>query len=991
VSGGTKFVLEGDGLTDETDVYFGSREADADLVRGALVGETPEAAGAGAVTVKALDSSTGRHSIDEGFTYTPTLDLEVVEPEVVPTRGGFQVTLHGSGFTDETRVSIDGKTAPRHDFVDDSTMRIVVPEHAAGATDVRLTNRDESTLAREAITYSAPLAIEQVRPTTGPPAGGTTVTVNGSGLTSDTTVRFGGEPASVVSVASDGTSATVETPAQTAGRVDVSAENADGDATLAPDSFYYAPRDAELTLASVEPTHGRASGGTELTLVGSGLDDSTLQVQVDGRPATVQSTGPGWAVATTPAHPVGTVDVTAQTDGAQSSLAGAFTYVPDLQVDALQPTDGTVAGGDTVTITGTGFTGTTSVRLGSIPASYTVVDDSTLELTTAARSAGTVDVVVERAEIDARLEDAFTYTAPLEVYGQSPSRGAIAGDTYVVVRGSGFTGEDIDVTFDGDPAPEVARLDSQTLAVRSPAHPAGRTEVSVERGGASATSPQEFAYFNPANRDGGTSGGPIRGAVNVSVYAGGGAPLEDAFVMLSTRPETAHAGRTDANGQITFGGPNLEGTQTITAAAPGYSTSMIQRVDAENVTLFLEQRGPIPEPPTPPSDAGMGADLDAGPTQDVNTTDTDASVDATPVEPRDVDDPPDDEQDASDDPDPRPDPPPPGPPKFTGELTGLDKLGLPGPNERHMAVVYTTREGIWSRNPDPGPNNRLYSNGRYGITTRIGELALVAVGGLYNTETGDFDAMVMGVRRYQYASRGETYERDIQLDIELDQTLTFKVEERPFHQNGPNTKRIQPYLDFGLEGIFGQLPAATGQSDLLEADDYPAFDDELSDLTVSLRGGAYTGGNGRGYGAPYSLVVERDLRQVDQTIPVSPLLGVPILSTPQPGSAPVNRLLDFELTGRHRPDLYRIQIYDGRTSVFEAFMPGSSTTLHLPTFPDMSSVPEHRRPNPYPEGRYFMRVTAIRTPSVSLGNFSYSDLSIDKWSAYAMNFYSIRL
>ncbi len=989
-SGGTRFVLDGAGFTDQTKLYFGSREAEVELVRGQLVGETPQAPGPGSVTVKALDAETGRDALEEGFTYSPSLAVSSVEPNILPTRGGFQVTLQGSGFTEETRVSFDGKPALQHAFVDATTLRLVAPPHDPGSADLRITNRDESIRVPDAVTYTAPLDIEAVRPATGPPAGGTRVTVEGRGFESGTRFQFGGEPATAETVDEDGTSAVVETPAHATGLVDVSATSADGSTVVARDHFQYAASEAGLQLGAIHPQTGDESGGTEVTLIGTGIDATGLEVAFEGRLATVHSKGPGRAVVSTPAHAPGTVDVTVSVDGEQASRADAFSYVPELRVDTLQPTEGSTSGGDVVTVQGTGFDGTSRVELGGIAVSHTVVDDSTLELTTPPHASGRVDLVVERSDAETTLEEAFTYEEPLEVYGQSPSRGSIAGGTYVIVRGRGFTGESPTVTFDDEPAPESRRLDPNTLAVRTPPHAEAHVPVEVETDEATATSPHQFAYFNPANRDGGTSGGPIRGAVNVSVYAGGGAPLEDAFVMLSTRPQTDHQGRTDANGQVTFSGPNLEGAQTVTAAAPGYSTATIQQIDAENITLFLDQRGPIPDPPDPPADTGPEDELDAGPTPDIDPPDTSSDA-GTPSRP-DVD-PPDPQPDATTDPpDPPPDPPDPGPPVFEGELTGLDKVSLPSSNRQELAIVYTTRRQLRMRNPAPGPDNRLHSDGHYRITTRVGDLALVAVGGLYDPETGDFEPHLMGVRRYQHASKGETYQRDIELDIELDRTLTFKVPDRPFHQHGPDTKHLQPYLDFGVEGVFGELPAASGDATLLDAERYPDLEGDLSNVTITVLGGAYTGAGRTSRGAPYSVIVDREIRQIDGPISVSPLLGVPILSTPRPDRRPRNDLIDFTLSGRHTPDFFRVLIYDsqGRT-VLEAFMPGSASHIHLPEFPDMSSLPEYRRPEPYPPGRYFLRVTAARSDEVGYTNFSYTDLSIYEWPAYALNYYPIRL
>lgn len=63
------------------------------------------------------------------------------------------------------------------------------------------------------------------------------------------------------------------------------------------------------------------------------------------------------------------------------------------QVTAISPASGAGAGGDSVTITGSGFTGATKVDFGSSSAAMTVVSDTEITVTSPPGS-GTVDVTV---------------------------------------------------------------------------------------------------------------------------------------------------------------------------------------------------------------------------------------------------------------------------------------------------------------------------------------------------------------------------------------------------------------------------------------------------------------------------------------------------------------------------------------------------------------------------------------------------------------------
>lgn len=75
----------------------------------------------------------------------------------------------------------------------------------------------------------------------------------------------------------------------------------------------------------------------------------------------------------------------------------ALTQMPTTtpEITNISPSKGSIAGGDTVTITGTLFTGTTSVTFGGISATNIVaVNDTTITCTTPAHIAGQVGVVV---------------------------------------------------------------------------------------------------------------------------------------------------------------------------------------------------------------------------------------------------------------------------------------------------------------------------------------------------------------------------------------------------------------------------------------------------------------------------------------------------------------------------------------------------------------------------------------------------------------------
>lgn len=929
VRGGTPFVVDGAGFTASSVVFFGPERTEVELVDGNLVGITPEGSAPGAVNVRVIDPDRGDETLIGGFTYTATLEVFAVTPSRIPTTGGVEVEVTGTGFDADTRVSFAGNTALRHTLIDEYSMRVLAPPGPRGRADVRVTNLDASVLLPEGVEYFAPLEITAVRPATGLVAGGQDVKIEGNGFEAGMIVEFGGRVATLGAVAPAGDEATVTTPAAAGpGLVDVRVVSPDGDAVIGQDLFYYSDS-AAPELAAITPSSGPISGGNEVVLLGANLDVPGLTVDFGGAPAQLtMDQGPGHVRVLAPAGAIGPVTVTVTAGADSDAIVDGYAYVEDLWIDRLTPNSGDVAGGYSVVIEGEGYTGATRVSFGGVAAPFVVDSPTQITATAPARSAGVVDVSVERGEVRATFKNGFTYTEALEVHGFSPVRGSIAGNTYVEVRGRGFVGN-VDVAFGQPLAADVQILDSQTLAVRTPPVVMPQSvDVSVSVGNdVPVIADDAYTYFNPGARFGGAWGGPITGAVNVTVYSQGGGPLENAFVMLSTRPDTQYQGLTNANGMVTLSGPDILGDQTITATAAGYSSATVQRVDAENITIFLS---PPPSQGTPPPGAQ--------------------------------------------------------PATFTGHVSGLNKLAEPGPTEFQMAIVYTTQSSPFQPNPPPGNGNVVLQDGQYTLTSRLGDLALIAVGGLYDNATQTFTPLRMGVARYQFASEGQTYNVDLDLDIPLEQTLPVKMNNAPSGPNGPNGNSVKTWLDFGFEGIFGELPLTEGTNNLLVVEHLPLLTGQISDVSLFIEAGSYTDGD-----APYSIGLARDITTLNQVLEIE-MIGVPEITSPTAGNSPLNGLVTFNYNSPTQPDLFyvRVQTFMQATR-WEAFIPGNATSVRLPTFPDFSHLPPEQRPAPYSGEQLVLLIIGIKQPGLDVNNFSYADLSQDKWTAYSLGFQIITL
>ena len=208
--------------------------------------------------------------------------------------------------------------------------------------------------------------------------------------------------------------------------------------------------------------------------------------------------------ATSPAGTAGTVDVTVTTPSGTSATTpdDHYTYAAATApptVTGVNPNSGPVAGGRTVTVTGTGFTGATKVSFGTAAAlNLTVSGDTTLTATSPPGTSGTVAVTVTTPSGTSATtaNDHYTYNVPPTVTGVSPNSGPVAGGQTVTVTGTGFTGA-TQVNFGTAAASGLVAASDTTLTVISPqVTAAGPVDVRVTTptGTSAATAADQFTY-----------------------------------------------------------------------------------------------------------------------------------------------------------------------------------------------------------------------------------------------------------------------------------------------------------------------------------------------------------------------------------------------------------------------------------------------------------------------------------------------------------------
>lgn len=178
-------------------------------------------------------------------------------------------------------------------------------------------------------------------------------------------------------------------------------------------SSNYEPAGVDLAVYSISPATGTDAGGTSITLTGVGFT-ATTTVHVGGSSATSVSVNSDTEITcTTPSGSAGLADVAVLDGSDQYTLEDAFEYTgaAGLTITNVSPSSGPSAGGTSVTITGSGFTGGPfTVTFGGVTASsISVVNDTTATCTTPAGT-GTVDVLVSILFDSDTLVNGFTYT-----------------------------------------------------------------------------------------------------------------------------------------------------------------------------------------------------------------------------------------------------------------------------------------------------------------------------------------------------------------------------------------------------------------------------------------------------------------------------------------------------------------------------------------------------------------------------------------------------
>ena len=216
-----------------------------------------------------------------------------ISPTSGPAAGGTSVTITGTSFTGATAVNFGTTAATGVTVVNDTTITAFSPA-GTGVVDVTVTTPAGTSTASAAdqFTYlvAAAPTVTGISPTSGPAAGGTSVTITGTNFTGASAVNFGTTAATGVTVVND-TTITAVSPAGT-GVADVTVTTPSGTSTASTaDQFTYLAATAPPTVLSLQ-RFGYHDQPTSLVLTFSAALDPTTSQNVNNYQI-VSMGGPG--------------------------------------------------------------------------------------------------------------------------------------------------------------------------------------------------------------------------------------------------------------------------------------------------------------------------------------------------------------------------------------------------------------------------------------------------------------------------------------------------------------------------------------------------------------------------------------------------------------------------------------------------------------------------------------------------------------------------
>jgi len=564
---GIQVTIIGSNFSGASNVQFNGTTASTFIVDSAtqIRVTVPVAATTGKINVTTL-GGTALSAAD--FVMTPIITT------FTPTTGvaGTEVTITGNHFIGATAIQFNSIAAST--FTVDSAMQIRATAPANATTGkISVTTPGGTALSVADFAVSSP-SITSFAPTSG--LGGAEVTITGMNFNGASSVQFNGATATFTVDSNTQLRANVPAGATT-GKISVTTG---GGTAISADDFFMTP-----VITSFTPASGLV--GDEVTITGNHFINASSVKFQDGTAPIFTVVSNTQIKATVPATATtGKISVTTA-DGTALSVTDFTILAPT--ITSFTPTSGSV--GAEVTITGTNFSGVSSVKFNGTTATVFTVESPTQARANVPAGAITGKISVTTAGGTAMSAVDFAMTPIIASF--TPASG-VEG-TEVTITGSHFTGATA-AQFN-NVAASTFTVDSATQIRAAVSGLATTGKISVTTLGGTAVSTTDFVFIPPAPII--SSFTPLSGLMGTQATITGSNfanassvkfngveaasfTLDSATQIRATLPIGAGTGKISVT---TPGGPGLSATDFIVPAPTIASFSPPAALEGEQVII----------------------------------------------------------------------------------------------------------------------------------------------------------------------------------------------------------------------------------------------------------------------------------------------------------------------------------------------------------------------------------------------------------------------
>ena len=625
-SGGTVVELTGTdflpaGSTYPVQCRFGPNAVvgTLDVAETTLTCIAPRSFVTGPVTVYVTNN--GQNWLDSGETYTYQADVTIdsLLPTSGPRSGSTEVTITGSNFVSGDILCKIGSNIITPTFDSSNVIRCLTtatPGVDEEAQTVKVTNNQvDYTSSLIQFTFYEDPTVVSLEPLHGPALGGTYVTLTGTNFRDTRTLHclFDGDNSlNVEAEFWDSEHVRCPTPdvslvaLATADPMTVEISNNNQDFTADAVTYQY---DDDVTVSSVDPTYGPATGDVTVTIAGINFQNTGAELMcLFGSVAVPFDTFTNSNAITckSPRLEPGVYTVEVTINGLHYTSDGVtYEAREPVVIESITPTSGKSTGNTVVTVTGRNFVadGDLECKIGAQLLATTFVSDTEVTCVTLSETVGVYDLdMTQNGQDWTSSHVPFEFQALPVGTSVSPASGPTDGETYMTVVGTSFINSAaMSCKFVQPNVLVTATFHSSTQIVCvTPPTAAGTVDIELTANNIDFNpTGQTFEYVDPAVVTSVTpTHGPMSGESSVVIAGSGFIDGPDKAVYFGFYDATADC-TWDSPIQITCDAPAVldSGALAVETTNNGadYSSSAVLFTFDELVRIdeFVPRNGPV--------------------------------------------------------------------------------------------------------------------------------------------------------------------------------------------------------------------------------------------------------------------------------------------------------------------------------------------------------------------------------------------------------------